>query len=97
MITKPNRRNFLAKDLKEKVNTQGYLQPLPIEDKKVMSMGLDPEDGQGFYKAIDGYNIAAVLYGHTHARNVYRRDGTPKQKMFNVPFFNQENDPCFRN
>ena len=99
---------FLANDLKEKVGDSGrpvvithhvdmqrYSQPLPIEDKKAMNMEWDPEDVQGFYKAIDGYNIAAVLYGHTHARNVYRWDSTPKRSGKGVPVFNVDNGAHF--
>ena len=99
---------FLANDLKEKVGDSGrpvvithhvdmqrYSQPLPVEDKKAMSMEWDPEDVQGFYKAIEGYNIAAVLYGHTHARNVYRWDGTPKRSGKGVPVFNVDNGAHF--
>jgi len=35
-------------------------------------MEWDLADVKGFYEAIRNYNIAAVLYGHTHARNVFR-------------------------
>ena len=100
--------DFLIKDLKEKVGDSGrpvvithhvdmqrYSQPLPVDDKKAMSMEWDPEDVQGFYKAIEGYNIAAVLYGHTHARNVYRWDGTPKRSGKGVPVFNVDNGAHF--
>jgi len=41
--------------------------------------------------------IAAIIYGETHAPNVPRWDGTPKQKLFNLLYFNQENFSCFRN
>jgi len=97
MFTKPNRRKFLATDLKEKVDIQRYSPPLPIEFKKIMSMEWNSEDIQGFYKAIESYNISSDLCGHTHSRNVYHWDGTPRQKLFSVPFFNQENYSCFRN
>jgi len=72
MFTKPNRRKFLATDLKEKVDIQRCSHPLPIKDKKAMSMEWNSEDIQGFYKAIERYNISSVLCCHTHARNVYR-------------------------
>jgi len=35
-------------------------------------MEWDLADVKGFYEAIRNYNIAAVLNGHTHARNVFR-------------------------
>jgi hypothetical protein len=62
IITKPNRRKFLANDLKEIVDIQQYSQPLPVEDKKAMSMEWDSEDVQGFYKTIKSYNSSNYLW-----------------------------------
>jgi hypothetical protein len=62
MITKPNRRKFLANDLKEIVDMQRYLQLLPIEDKKTMSMEWDHEGVQGFYKTIKSNNRINSLW-----------------------------------
>lgn len=99
---------FLASDLKEKVGTSGkpvvithhvdmlrYAQPLPVDDKKAESMEWDPADVKGFYDAIKGYTIAAILYGHTHARNVYRWDGTNKAAKEGIPTFNVDNSSHF--
>lgn len=99
---------FLVADLKEKIGTSGrpvvithhvdvlrYSQALPVEDKKAESMEWDPADVQSFHQAIKGYSVAAVLYGHTHARNVFRWDGTNKPAKEGVPTFNVDNSSHF--
>jgi predicted phosphodiesterase len=99
---------FLVSDLKEKVGTSGkpvvitqhvdmlrYAQPLPVEDKKAEGMEWDPADVKGYYDALKGYSVAAILYGHTHARNVYRWDGTNKAAKDGVPAFNVDNSSHF--
>jgi predicted phosphodiesterase len=93
--------DFLVTDLKEKVGTSGrpvvithhvdmvrYAQSLPVDDKKATAMEWDPEDVKAFYEALGGYNVAAILYGHTHARNVFRWDGTAKAAKEGIPVFN---------
>jgi predicted phosphodiesterase len=96
---------FLIADLKDKVGTSGkpivithhvdmlrYAQQQPIEDKKAETMEWDPADVKGFHDALKGYNVAAILYGHTHARNVYRWNGTAKALKLpdkdGIPVFN---------
>ena len=99
---------FLVSDLKDKVGLSGkpivithhidmlrYAQPLPVEDKKAESMEWDPADVKGFHDAIKGYNVAAILYGHTHARNVFRWDGTNKAAKVGIPTFNVDNSSHF--
>jgi predicted phosphodiesterase len=99
---------FLVIDLKEKVGTSGrpvvithhvdmirYAQPLPVEDAKAANMEWDPADVQGFHAALKGYNVAAILYGHTHARNVYFWDGSNKAAKAGIPTFNVDNSSHF--
>ena len=99
---------FLVSDLKEKVGTSGrpvvithhvdmlrYAQPLPVEDAKAASMEWDPADVKGFHAALNGYNLAAILYGHTHARNVYFWDGSNKAAKTGIPTFNVDNSSHF--
>jgi predicted phosphodiesterase len=99
---------FLVSDLKENVGLSGkpviithhvdmlrYAQPLPVEDKKAEGMEWDPADVKGFHDAIKRYNIAAILYGHTHARNVFRWDGTNKAAKEGIPTFNVDNSSHF--
>ena len=100
--------DFLVSDLREKVGTSGrpvvithhvdvlrYAQPLPVEDKKAQGMEWDPVDVKGFFDALRGYTVAAILYGHTHARNVYRWDGTNKPARDGIPTFNVDNSSHF--
>lgn len=100
---------FLVADLKEKVGTSGrpvvithhvdvlrYSQPLPVDDKKAEGMEWDPADVRAFHDALKGYNVAAILYGHTHARNVFRWDGSAnKAAKVGVPAFNVDNGSHF--
>lgn len=99
---------FLIADLKEKVGTSGrpvvithhvdmlrYATDPNVEDAKVASKEWDPADVRGYYDAVKGYNIAAVLYGHTHARNVYRWDGSSKAAAKGIPTFNVDNSGHF--
>lgn len=93
--------DFLIADLKDKVGASGrpivithhvdmlrYAQPLPIDDKKAEGMEWDPADVRAFYDALRGYNVAAILYGHTHARNVFKWNGTAKGAQAGIPVFN---------
>jgi predicted phosphodiesterase len=99
---------FLVSDLQEKVGTSGkpvvithhvdmlrYAQALPVDDKKAESMEWDPADVKGFHDALKGYTVAAILYGHTHARNVFRWDGTNKAAKEGTPTFNVDNSSHF--
>ncbi len=93
--------DFLVADLKEKVGASGrpvvithhvdmirYAQPLPVEDRRAEGMEWDPADVKGFHDALRGYNVAAILYGHTHARNIFRWDGSAKRAQAGLPVFN---------
>ncbi|MFO0880904.1 MAG: metallophosphoesterase [Gemmataceae bacterium] len=100
--------DFLISDLKDKVGTSGrpvvithhvdvlrYALPLPVETKKAEGMEWDPVDVRGFHEAIKGYRIAAILYGHTHARNVFRWDGSNRPAKEGIPTFNVDNSSHF--
>lgn len=92
---------FLIDDLKKTVGDSGrpvvithhvdllrYSQPLPIADQKAEAMEWDPADVRAFFDAIKGYNVAAIFYGHTHSRNIYRWNGAPKAASEGIPVFN---------
>ena len=44
---------------------------------------------------LKGYNVAAVFYGHTHARNVYKWDGSNRPAAAGIPVFNVDNGAHF--
>ncbi len=57
----------------------------------------DPADVRAYYQTIKAYNVLAVLYGHTHARNVFRWDGTRSLKAeAGIPVFNTTKVSHFR-
>ncbi len=100
--------DFLVADLRDNVGRSGrpvvithhvdmlrYAKPLPADDKKAAGMEWDPADVRGFHEALAGYNIAAILYGHTHARNVFRWDGSDKAARAGIPVFNVDNSSHF--
>jgi len=79
--------DFLVTDLREKVGDSGrpvvithhidiarYTVPVPA-DAPFSDKEWDPADVGGFHEALRGFNVAAVFYGHTHGRNVWRWDG----------------------
>lgn len=56
----------------------------------------DPCDMRAYYEVLKKYNIAAVLYGHTHARAVFRWDGTNSTKATSgISVFNNDNSSHF--
>jgi predicted phosphodiesterase len=92
---------FLIADLNAKVGDSGrpvvithhvdmlrYSQTLPVEDKKAEALEWDPADVRAYHEALKGYHIAAILYGHTHGRNVYSWDGANKAAKSGIPVFN---------
>ena len=92
---------FLIADLRAKVGASGRpiivthhvdmvrnALPLPVDDKKAEGMEWDPADVKAFHDALKGYNVAAILYGHTHARNLFRWDGSAKPSKTGIPVFN---------
>lgn len=79
--------DFLVTDLRDKVGDSGrpvvithhvdiarYTAPVPV-DAPFADKEWDPADVGGFFAALREFNVAAVFYGHTHARNVWRWDG----------------------
>jgi predicted phosphodiesterase len=101
--------DFLVSDLKDKVGTSGkpvvlthhvdvlrYAQKLPVDDRRAEAMEWDPADVKGFHDTLKGYSVAAILYGHTHTRNVFRWDGTTsKTAKDGMPTYNVDNGSHF--
>lgn len=78
---------FLVEDLREEVGQSGrpvvlvhhvdvarYTAPVP-DDAPFSDKEWDPADVAGFHAALEGYDVAAIFHGHTHARAVQRWDG----------------------
>jgi hypothetical protein len=55
----------------------------------------DPCDVAAYYDAIAKYNIAAVFYGHTHARQIHSWDGQSLKAKQGIGLFNVDNSSHF--
>jgi cytolysin (calcineurin-like family phosphatase) len=94
---------FLQQDLAEHVGTSGrpvvlvhhvdvarYCEPVAddVAEKKEWDFG----DVHAYYATLKPYRIAASLCGHTHARNLFRWNGTKDTKAAEgSPFLNTDN------
>jgi len=66
------------------------------EDPKAAAGEWHACDVRGFHAALAGFNIVAILYGHTHVRNIYKWDGSRDTKaQAGVPVFNTDNAAHF--
>lgn len=101
---------FLVSDLRDRVGTSGrpivlthhidivrYSKKPDLHDPANEKMEWHPADVRGFYEALHGYNVAAILYGHTHARNVLKWNGTSERATEGVDLFNVDNSAHFHN
>ena len=99
--------DFLIADLAEKVGDSGrpvvlvhhvdvarYSLPPdaagPFENKE-----WDPADVRAYYEAIKRHRVAAIFYGHTHARNIFRWDGVQTKGAEGIAVFNCDNSGHF--
>lgn len=80
--------DFLVADLRDHVGDGGrpvvvthhidmarYAAPVP-DDADSSAKEWDPADVAGFFAALRGHHVAAVFHGHTHARAVWRWEGS---------------------
>jgi predicted phosphodiesterase len=101
--------DFLISDLAEHVGKTGkpvvithhvdmMRYAAPCADAEVVKKEWDYADVQAFYEALKPYRIAAILYGHTHVRNIFRWNGgsrpTPEDPQA-IPVFNTDNAAHF--
>ena len=100
--------DFLASDLAEKVGDSGRpvvlvhhvdlaSNSLPLDGPGPFeNRTWDPADVHAFYEAIKGYKIAAIFYGHTHTRNVFRWDGLNTKGKSGIAVFNNDNSGHYK-
>lgn len=98
---------FLVGDLAEKVGTSGRPIVLthhvdmiryssePDPQGPATTKEWDPCDVRGYYDALKAYNIIAILYGHTHVRNVFKWNGTTMKSDKGIATFNVDNGAHF--
>lgn len=98
---------FLRTDLAEQVGDSGrpvvlvhhvdvarYSVEMP--DEKVIHNEWDYGDARAYHETLKPYRVAGALCGHTHARNLFRWNGTADQKAKEgLPFLNTDNAAHF--
>jgi hypothetical protein len=55
----------------------------------------DPCDVAEYHRLIADYNVVAVLYGHTHARQTFKWDGRPGRGAAGVDVYNVDESSHF--
>lgn len=55
----------------------------------------DPCDVAAYHRAIANFNVIAIFYGHTHARNIFRWDGKSTKADSGFAVFNSDNGSHF--
>ncbi len=99
---------FLIGDLQQHVGSSGkpvvithhvdvlrYSQPCNPQDEKNLGMEWNPCDVRAYYEAIRNYNVAAIIYGHTHVRNIVPWDGTANRAESGITLLNVDNSSHF--
>lgn len=94
---------FLRQDLAEHIGDSGRPVVLvhhvdvarystAVPDEKAIHQEWDYGDAQAYHATLKPYRVAAALCGHTHARNLFRWNGTADQKAKEgLPFLNTDN------
>lgn len=77
------------------IDVQRYSVESAADDPKNLGREWHPRDARAYYEALRGYNVVAIFYGHTHARNVLRWDGTSQRTEQGLPLFNVDNSSHF--
>ena len=55
----------------------------------------DACDVGSYHRALQPYNVTAILYGHTHTRNIFQWDGTAQKAAAGYSVFNVDNGSHF--
>ncbi len=72
-----------------------YSKPCELTNEANLAMEWNPCDVAAYYEAIRKYNIIAILYGHTHVRNIQLWNGTPEKTNSGIPLLNIDNSSHF--
>lgn len=64
-------------------------------DATNLGMEWNPCDVQAYYETIRKHNVLAVLYGHTHVRNILHWNGTQQKAEQGIPLLNIDNSSHF--
>ena len=77
------------------VDVVRYSKPCDGSDTANLGLEWNPCDVQAYYQAIQKYNVLAILYGHTHVRNIQNWDGTAQKAQQGIPLLNIDNSSHF--
>ena len=77
------------------VDVARYSKPCDGTDAANLGMEWNPCDVAAYYEAIRKYNVLAIMYGHTHVRNIQRWNGTPQKVDNGIPLLNIDNSSHF--
>ena len=72
-----------------------YSKPCELTNEANLAMEWNPCDVAAYYEAIRKYNVIAILYGHTHVRNIQFWNGTPEKTTSGIPLLNIDNSSHF--
>ncbi len=75
-----------------------YSVPYSGDDEKFLHMEWHPQDVMAFHQAVAPFHVIANFFGHTHRRDIFGWNGTPKRQPFNradVDAFNGDNSSHF--
>lgn len=97
---------FLADDLRRNVGDSGKAvvithhvdvarYSVPCNALQNANAEWDPCDVRGYHTLLQTYNIRAILHGHTHARHIFRWDGTRRDARTGIPVFNNDKSAHF--
>ncbi len=100
--------DFLIGDLQQHVADSGkpvvithhvdvlrYSQPCDPQNEKNLGLEWNPCDVRAYYEAIRNYNVAAIIYGHTHVRNILPWNGTAERADAGITLLNVDNSSHF--
>ena len=75
-----------------------YSVPYAKDEERFLHMEWHPQDVQAFHETIRPFHVVANFFGHTHRREIFGWNGTPKRQPFrnaDVDAFNGDNSSHF--
>ncbi len=75
-----------------------YSVPYTGDDEKFLHMEWHPQDVKAFHQTVAPFHVIANFFGHTHRRDIFGWNGTPKRQPFDgadVDAFNGDNSSHF--
>lgn len=77
------------------VDVARYSKACDGTDAANLGLEWNPCDVAAYYEAIRKYNVLAIMYGHTHVRNIQHWNGTQQKVDQGIPLLNIDNSSHF--